>query len=95
MILNEIELSEVEKYAAQFFSYTEIAILIKKSIYDFTNAVTDNESDVYFAYQRGKLLSESNLREQIIKMAKLGSAIAQTEALKLINTQKLNELIYA
>ena len=67
MIFNEIQLTEVEKFAALFFSYKEISILIDVDYKCFKEEVTDVNSPVYRAYQRGKLLSESEIREQIIK----------------------------
>lgn len=95
MTLSPEQLNDLEKYAAQFFSYKEIAILLNIDIEDFVEEVTDPYTVVYEFYQRGKLISESELREQIIKLAKMGSPAAQQETLKLIRKQKLKEVTYA
>jgi len=95
MNLSDEQLADIEKYANLFFSYKEIAILLKISIETFKSEVTDCYSEIYKSYQRGKLISECEIREEIIKMAKFGSAVAQIEALKLINNQKLNEITNA
>jgi hypothetical protein len=93
--MTEEILKNIEKYSAQFFSYTEIAILIKLDEDSFLDEVTDKNSEAYKSYQRGKLISESEIREQIIKLAKMGSPAAQIEALNLISKQKLKEITNA
>ena len=95
MTLSLEELNNIEKYSAQFFSYKEIAILLKLDVDDFIDEVTEAGTDIYNYYQRGKLNSESELREQIIKLAKMGSPAAQQEALKLISKQKIKEITHA
>ncbi|OQX93049.1 MAG: hypothetical protein B6I17_04560 [Tenericutes bacterium 4572_104] len=92
MILSQDQLNNIEKYSSLFFSYKEIAILMKLDVEIFIDFVTDNNTEIYKSYQRGKLISEAELREQIVKLAKMGSPAAQQEAFKLIDTQKIKEI---
>lgn len=93
MILSSEQLNDIEKYATVFFSPREIAILLKLDVDEFLFELTDLNSEISLTYTRGKLLSEFKLREQIIKLANMGSPAAQIEAMKLINKQKISEII--
>ena len=92
MKLSDKDLKNIEKYAALFFTFKQIAILIDADIDEFITAVTDQKSNVFRAYQKGKLMKEAEIREQIIKMAEMGSPAAQDQALKLINKLKIENI---
>ena len=79
------ELAQVEQWASLFFSEKEINIMLGRGL--------DDETAFNIHYMRGKLLSEALIRESIVSMAKNGSGPAQTEALKLINQLKIQEML--
>jgi len=92
MIFSEDILKKTEEYAANFFSFKETAILVCIDISDFMNEVTDVNTDLYKSYHRGRLISENEIRKEIISTAKMGSPAAQQEALKLISKLELKQI---
>ncbi len=94
MVLTNEQLQLIEEYASLFFNYKQIAISLKIDIAEFIDEITNESSQAYIYYQAGKMKSEIEIRKQIIQMAKLGSPAAQTEAIKLIKTQRIIESEY-
>jgi predicted DNA-binding protein YlxM (UPF0122 family) len=92
MILSEDQLLLLEQYAAVFFSYKEIALLLEINIDDFMEEVENENSVLFKKCEMARLKSEFDLRTEIVKMAKMGSPAAQTEALKLISKNQINNI---
>lgn len=84
MNLNHEQIQKVKEYASLFLSYEEIALLLQINSDDFIAEVTDEYSEVYKAYELGRLENEIEIRKQIIALAKLGSPAAQEQAMRLL-----------
>lgn len=89
MFLNDEQLQEVKKLAALFYVPAEIALMMDVDVSQFENFVKDCEGLLYKAYQSGRLQSEMELRNSIIRLAKQGSSPAQTAALKIYEESKI------
>jgi len=89
----EDKLKEIENYAANFFTPKEICLLINADYKKFIELLQNEKSAVYKSYNRGRLLSENEIRTEIINNAKMGSPAAQIESLKFISKQK-TDLIF-
>ena len=70
-------------------SPTEIAILLKQDVAKFVyQATKKTDSEIYIAYQRGRLNTKLELRKKVIMLAKAGSPQAEMLADKyLIDTE--------
>lgn len=93
--LNDIsadELEEIKKWAALFYTPKEIAVIQEIDIDAFTDACQQEGSAIFNAFFGGRLMSESELRTSIIKLAKSGSSPAQTMALDMLNKSKMKML---
>ncbi len=88
-LLSPEQFKEIEELAAVFFTPKEIAIIVGISVPLFDEAVKDETTNVYNAFQRGRLQSEYDLRKSIVKLAKSGSSPAQTMAMDLLQKSKL------
>jgi len=88
MNFSEEQLQLMEVYAAAFFSSKEIAVLLGFDIDEFIDIAEDRYSEVFKRCEAARLKSEFELRSEIIKMAKMGSPAAQTEALRIISNSK-------
>lgn len=83
----EEHLEDIEKFAGLLFSIEEIAIILELKALEIVESQKAQN-----AYDRGRLKTEAELRVSIIEMAKNGSQPAQTQLLKLIQAQKLNDV---
>lgn len=92
MKLTKDQLDEVENLSSYFFSCDEIAIVLDLEPADLEDELLDDSSDVYRAYQRGKLKSKLELRKSILTLAKQGSGPAQTLAMRLLDDLESREL---
>jgi hypothetical protein len=75
--LDDNELQMVEDMGAVLFSPSETALALGVDVDDFNLMVTDQESDVYKRYHKGRLLSLYKVRKNIFDMAANGSGPAQ------------------
>ncbi len=84
-------LQEIERLAALFFSPKEIATVtgIDKTL--FLRDLKIEDSQIFRAYYTGKLKSESELRESIVKLAKRGSSPAQSLLVKILDKVEIEE----
>ena len=73
------DLTDVELYASQMFTAEQICTILDR---DFETESKD--PDFLRQVEKGKLIQQSRVRSTIFMHARLGSAPAQTEALKLI-----------
>ncbi len=71
--------------AGFFFVPDEIAIVLGVDAVALEDALDDETSPAYRAYQRGKLKSKLELRKSILTLAKQGSGPAQTLAIRLLD----------
>lgn len=79
---------EIKSMSAVFLTPKEIAIILEFDVVQFTNACNAEGSMIYQAFQSGRMKSEYELRQSILKLAKSGSSPAQTMALELLNDSK-------
>jgi len=91
MNISTEQLKQIEKLAALFLSPEEIALKLRLDVKKFTKEVKRKNSEVNIAFETGNLDSEIEIRDQIVKMAKLGSPQAQTLTVKYIQHQKMKE----
>ncbi len=89
MELTTEQLNEIENLSSLFFSFEDIAALMQLDFKQLVAQFNNLNSDAAKAFKRGKLISEKQIREQIISMAKLGSPAAQVEAMKLLQKQTI------
>jgi predicted DNA-binding protein YlxM (UPF0122 family) len=92
MILTDEQFVKIEQYASVFFSLKEIALLLEVNSDDFLESASSENSQIYKKYEAARLKSEYELRTEIVKMAKMGSPAAQTEALKIIAKNNINQI---
>jgi hypothetical protein len=89
MCLNDDQLQEVKNLAALFYTPAEIALMMDFIETDFEFDIINKTGPLYKAYQGGRLQSEMELRNSIIRLAKQGSSPAQTAALKIYEDSKI------
>lgn len=81
--------------AAALMPPSEIAILInvevsKRPLF-IQMCKSHKQTDIYNAYQKGKLTTKYELRKMVVKLAKAGSPAAEPLAEKFIKEQNINE----
>ncbi len=95
MELTKEQLAEIEEMAAAFMPPSEIAILMHISSENrelFCEMCKSyKSSEVFTAYQRGKLKTKLELRKTVIKLAKAGSPAAEPLADKYLLEQLAKE----
>ena len=95
MELTKEQLDEIEEMAAAFMPPSEIAILmyISPEYQDVFCEIckSHKKTDIYAAYQRGKLKTKLDLRKTVIKLAKAGSPAAEPLADKYLLEQLAKE----
>ncbi len=95
MELTKEQLIEIEEMAAAFMPPDEIAILVHidpASRDRFCEICRSHKtSELYNAYQRGKLKTKFELRKTVVKLAKAGSPAAEPLADKYLLEQLAKE----
>ena len=86
MEFEQKELDNIQQLSAMFFSLSETALIMEVEENDIRNS-----SIAMQHYNRGRLLSETELRKSIMELAKNGSSPAQSQALALLQNQKLKD----
>ncbi len=89
-ITDEI-LSRIEKLASYFFTTNDIAIYCGLDIEFFLDELNDNQSKIYQSYHKGRINRTMEIRKNEIKMAVLGSPMAQAQVRRYIEKQKQSE----
>lgn len=79
------ELEEIKLLSSLFFSPREIAIILEYNAVEFIDQCEIEGSAIFNSFYGGRLSSEKDLRDRIIKLAKSGSSPAQTMALEMLN----------
>ena len=84
------QLKSVEEMAAALMSPAEIAILLNQDPDKFIYlALRKKDSEIYKAYQKGRLTTKLELRKKVITLAKAGSPQAEMLADKyLLNSEE-------
>lgn len=90
--MTDSQLTEIERLAGLFMKPSDIAIILGIPEAEFRDALSDKKSMCFNRYQKGKLLSEAELRKSVITMAKQGSSPAQSLASKLIDEMNMDEI---
>ena len=92
--MTEDYLKLLQDYAAALLAPAEIAILLEIPAADRKNFVvrcrSHQGSPEYEAFNRGRLQTKLELRQNIIKLAKAGSPAAEPLALKFIKEQNID-----
>lgn len=88
------QLQQLQEYSAALLTPDEIAILLNLPLLErksFTIRCRSHQGSAeYEAFQRGRLQTKLELRQNIIKLAKAGSPAAEPLALKFIREQTLD-----
>ncbi len=88
------QLKLLQEYAAALLAPAEIAILLDLPLEERKSLVvrcrSQQGSAEYEAFQRGRLQTKLELRQNIIKLAKAGSPAAEPLALKFIKEQNID-----
>jgi hypothetical protein len=90
--INAQDLVLIEDLAGLFFTPKKIALMVEISATDMHVAMLNEESDIYIAFQKGRLQKEVDLRRSILKLANAGSSPAQTMSLDIFNKSKAEML---
>lgn len=93
MNLNDEQLQKLEEYAASLLPASDIAILIgieakDRKTFEVRCKLHEGTAE-YEAYNRGRLTTKLELRQNIIKLAKAGSPAAEPLAIKFMSEQNL------
>ncbi len=91
-MLDEEQLKELENFSGLMFTITEIAILLEVNQYELKLCLNDKNSIEFKKYQKGKLLTQAELRRTQIKMAKQGSTPAFKHVMELWELQTIKEI---
>jgi hypothetical protein len=83
------DLVEITTLAELFFTPDEIALMLEIDRAVMIDQLENNDSEIYRAFQTGRLQSEMELRKSIVKLAKSGSSPAQTMAMDMLTKSKL------
>ena len=94
--LNDItpaDLDEITKFAAAFFTPKQIAIVLQVDSEKFIDECDKEDCDIYLAFHAGRLKSEFEIKQAIVKLAKSGSSPAQTMSMEMLrqSQQKMME----
>ena len=92
MELNKEDLQKLEEMSGALMSPEEIAILLdivpdERKLFR-SMCLEHDRSEIYTAYQKGRLNTKLKLRETIVKLAMAGSPAAEPIAIKFINEQE-------
>lgn len=82
MKYSQEELKKIEEWAQIYLPITDMAVILDVPADVLREDIRDRSSDVYKAYNRGKVLSKVRLRTQEMQLAQVGSPLA------LDNTRK-------
>jgi len=83
MNLSKEQLDNIQLLAGELLSPHDIAIKLNLPVDEFIEACTDRTSDVYYAYQRGKVEVKHTFAKNVVKYMKLGSPKAEQDYTRL------------
>lgn len=70
------QLEKVEQLASIYMPITDIALIIEVDPSELRADIADNLTEVSRRYRKGKALAKVQLRDQEMKLAKVGSPLA-------------------
>lgn len=79
-------LKDAGTWAELFFGAEDLGRLLGLSTDEVRVAISDPSSELGATIRNARLVSEAELRKEILKLAKQGSGPAQAEALRLLKT---------
>jgi IS30 family transposase len=91
MELTEEDLARLEEYAGLFLSVDEIAILLNVNVKDLRIELKRDNSEIGKRYFHAKLMSQLEIRRQVINFAKKGSPQAENSVREYMKKQVLSE----
>lgn len=94
--LTEAELANIENCGKVGFSYKELAIILSVPEMDVREEFEKQQGDLYMAWMKGRLQTELDLRNAILKEAKDGSSpmLTQINTILQRTDEEHNKLIY-
>lgn len=72
------KLDLIEEYASCFMTWKQIAVLLDFRQNEFREMISDQSSDVYLRYTKGKTKSIFEINKGLVRLAKLGSPQAES-----------------
>lgn len=79
----------IEKLAGLFYVPRQIAVIMDIPVADFMADIAIETTDIYRAYWKGFYEAEVKFREEVSRLAHLGSSPAQTLLAKMIEESKM------
>ena len=94
--LTEAELANVENCGKVGFSYRELAAILEVSELDISEQFVNHEGQVYAAWMKGRMQTELDLRNAILREAKAGSAPMLNQISNILNRtdEEHSKLVY-
>lgn len=90
-MLNEEQLEQLKEFGAAFTNLADAAMILEVDEFELRMAVSKTKTPEHQAYHGGRLQSEFETRQAIVKQATAGSSPAQVLAMKLINELNMND----
>lgn len=90
--LTEKELETLTLASEAMMTDEELCTMLQIDIDEYIMEMNDHNSILYTTIVRGRLTSEAKVRKSIIDCAAQGSSPAQSLAIKLIESEKLNRI---
>jgi hypothetical protein len=90
MLITSEQLAEIELFASRGFTVNEIAVVLNINIVELSLDFNQPDSVAYPSFERGRLKALLDIRNSIFASAVSGSSPAQTEILKIFNSQFAN-----
>lgn len=91
-MLNESQLQELENFAYRTFTVRQIALILEVDEDELRQAIDTTDSPEYKAYNKGKLLIDTELRQSEIELALRGHSDAQRRVRDYINQQNQSDI---
>ena len=84
--------AQIEKLAGLFYVPRQIAVMLDIPVADFMVEMAIETTDIYRAFWKGYYEADLKFREEVSRLAHLGSSPAQTLLAKMIEESKMQRL---
>lgn len=91
MNYSEEILKQVEELSGVFLTPEEISMLASIDYSEFSRQIRLKKGDLYIAYFRGKTIAKKEIHQNIVRLAKQGSPLAEDLAHKMMINQEIAE----
>lgn len=93
---SEADLAKVENAGRVGFSYKELAIMLDVEEADMRDEFEEAHGNVYQAWMKGRLQTELDLRQSLLKEAKAGSVPCMNKISQILSAtdEEHNKLYY-